>query len=404
MHELIEERTLNSKTFQTGEGQFRTVISKAPIHFEANGQLRTLKALLVPDEGGYRCETLPFQVFIPTNKIGFEISWGDSFARVDLVAETLSLNPVATEDTIWFIDCLPDVDIGIAVSRTGVKTIKRVKSAQAQRRFVWDITQSGSDVGFSTPEGRDNEHGEPRRLLVLQSEVLDEVKLDGTINYKSVETWTGEVLERHPETRVLQPTGDPIYPVTFDPTVGPIASDSDDGDELVGGSWTDRSYRWYTGRSGGASVHGGVRFLNVTVPQGATITSATLTTGEIENFYQLPSNAVISADAVDNAPTWSDSSKPSSGYTPTTATVTKSFSETSGRVALTVTAIVQEVVNRAGWASGNAMRFAFKNDGTGNANSSISFDADDAADSESSLTIDYSTAAPIKQMAALGVG
>jgi hypothetical protein len=409
VQERPDKRTSHSKTFEVSEGKFRTVVRARPQHFFDAGSWKEISTQIVERGNKLVCDSQTFKVeFLPG---GFRMVLGGTRVTMKLVAANgspVELNEatmIRETDTVWFIDGVPLVDIGFKVTRSGVRTIKRLKSALAPKSFTWEVTETGlNGLKFHAPVGRDNESGaeSERRNIEIQSQ-RSTPSGNGNRVSEITETWTGNVFTRNPETRVLELTTDPVYPVTMDPTVGPIASASDDGDE-TSGTWTDRYYRWYTGRTGGTPRHGGVRFLSIAVPQGATITSATLTTGEVENSYQLPANTVISADDVDNAPTWDNSSKPSSGYTPTTATVFKAFSETSGRVALTVTSIVQEIVDRPGWVSGNAMRFAFKNDGTGNANGNLSFDAHDAADSESSLSIDYSVASPVKTLAALGVG
>lgn len=95
----------------------------------------------------------------------------------------------------------------------------------------------------------------------------------------------------------------------------------------------------------------GLRFVGVAVPQGATITSATLT---VKRSFA-PSGTSFGLGrgvASDNAPDWT-TTRPLSA-TKTTA----SFTVVETDANYNVTAIVQEIVSRSGWVAGNALAFA----------------------------------------------
>jgi hypothetical protein len=106
----------------------------------------------------------------------------------------------------------------------------------------------------------------------------------------------------------------------------------------------------------GSNILALIRFPNMTIPQGATINSAVLQGYFYNTSYDSGALTLagIAADnrgafaEADTTPTW------------TTATVAVDISNvmTSGSgfyTIATVTGIVQEIVNRAGWASGNAI-------------------------------------------------
>ena len=115
----------------------------------------------------------------------------------------------------------------------------------------------------------------------------------------------------------------------------------------------------------GTAAYGGWRFQGVAVPQGAKITSAKLSPrtwtgagggGTVwGNWY---------GEAADSSAAWSSAARPDQ-RTQTSASCPVLWS--GGDYAINdhdVTAIVQEIVNRAGWASGNALSFV--GDGIGN--------------------------------------
>lgn len=123
------------------------------------------------------------------------------------------------------------------------------------------------------------------------------------------------------------------------------------------------------GNDGGTEQYMGVRFINVDVPQGATISNAKLVFRADEtDFVTSQLNIYIQAEDVDNAApyqttdfdlssrnfstamfTWTEGSVP--GWNPESVYDTPDIS-----------ALVQEVVDRGGWSSGNAMSFILYSD------------------------------------------
>jgi hypothetical protein len=141
----------------------------------------------------------------------------------------------------------------------------------------------------------------------------------------------------------------------------------------------------------GDSCYPGLRFLAVAVPQGATITSATLTLivgGAAVGAGTGASLGVWKGVASDNAPAWTTTA-PNTGSR-TTASVTALGSTTlETSRAHTVTSIVQEIVNRAGWVSGNAMAFA--GDPTGATHYCGFYDYVDNTSKAATLSITYAS-------------
>jgi hypothetical protein len=110
----------------------------------------------------------------------------------------------------------------------------------------------------------------------------------------------------------------------------------------------------------------GTRFRTIAIPQGATISGATLTLksygpwAEAEQFLdQAGKDVTVFADAVDDAPAWGTSSR-IKDITKTTASAVlsaagKFTTPVTGTAAMT--SVVQELVDRVGWASNNNIRF-----------------------------------------------
>lgn len=139
----------------------------------------------------------------------------------------------------------------------------------------------------------------------------------------------------------------------------------------------------------------GFRFQNVTIPQGATIVSASLRLFAYNDGGGFPTDGTqwgfFFGDLVPNAPAWASVSSIPSTITPTTASVAVKGSTTDKQqLAHDVKAIVQEIVNQATWASGNALRFAGGNNGSANGGS-LFYDYSGDPTSSAKLLVEYTT-------------
>ena len=110
----------------------------------------------------------------------------------------------------------------------------------------------------------------------------------------------------------------------------------------------------------------GLRFLNLSIPQGALITSAHLEF-KAETTVSEPASYDINAEATDDALTFEDTPQNISSRQKTDATVV--WNETEGwttdetETSADIASLVQEVVDREGWEEGNAMSFIITGSG-----------------------------------------
>jgi len=175
-----------------------------------------------------------------------------------------------------------------------------------------------------------------------------------------------------------------------------IAATGNDGSDHPAYGWiVDVCY--FGGTVSGTAPVAGVRFPAVNVPQGATIDSAVLTI--VEHSVAAGSIANIHVrwygHAIDDAPDWGAASLPS-GITKTTAYADMDPAtwviETARNI--TVTSIIQEIINRAGWAANNDLRLALFNDGSTAENYAYFVDYSDGVPSYAAkLVINYTEAA-----------
>jgi len=165
-----------------------------------------------------------------------------------------------------------------------------------------------------------------------------------------------------------------------------IAASSDDAAEYAGtvtlnGTGIGFYYSDY---------YGGFRFTSVTIPQGATIDSATLTLTVASTSNDNP-NLSIAGQAIDNAPTFATSSNNITTRTKTTASVSWNGTDigTGAKDSPDIKSVIQEIINRPGWASGNSLALLVR----GTTTSNFTVRAYDFGSAFPALTIDYTAAA-----------
>lgn len=133
----------------------------------------------------------------------------------------------------------------------------------------------------------------------------------------------------------------------------------------------------------------GLRWLNVTIPPGSTINTASIT-------FSIPSAANDDPDLdiwghdTDDAPTFTTTNNDISSRTPTTATVTWTATGigTGLKTSPDLAAIFQEIIDRPGWASGNDIAVICK----GRSSNSFRTDAfDGSTGNYPTVNIDYTT-------------
>jgi hypothetical protein len=163
------------------------------------------------------------------------------------------------------------------------------------------------------------------------------------------------------------------------------------------GRWNNDSVTWNTsaglldiGKESTVLYATYIRFPNFTVPNGATINSAylKLTSGNTVTSTQ---NQVIRANDVDNAAqptTWADIN----GRVGTTAGVAWTIVNPVIDTLYTspdIKSVIQEIVNRAGWVSGNALMLLIKDEAQTSTNDWWPYAYDHATAAPPELVVDY---------------
>lgn len=175
-----------------------------------------------------------------------------------------------------------------------------------------------------------------------------------------------------------------------------IAATTEDGIETNNTTWDDTPVPTVTGFGYYDGVYydveAGLRFNNITIDNAETISDAYLSVyadtangaGSVTSVF-----GKIYADDVDDAAAWGTSSRPSQ-ITTTTASVDWDPSTWTNNTWVNspdISTVIQEIVNRGSWASGNDLRIAIWNDGTTGQNVVAFEDYDTSSSLAAKLTI-----------------
>lgn len=145
-----------------------------------------------------------------------------------------------------------------------------------------------------------------------------------------------------------------------------IAQDADDAYELPGGATFRADAFIWMGGFGPGTLTDGYRFQNIAIPTGSTINSATVKVVAQGNDTQ-DVQTKVHCEAADDAAVFVEDADNISDRTKTSASVDwdlpASWSDGDEFTSPDFKAAVQEVVDRGGWASGNALVVIVVDDG-----------------------------------------
>ena len=183
---------------------------------------------------------------------------------------------------------------------------------------------------------------------------------------------------------------------TWGPTS--ITDTANDGYETEGtGVWYaddqpyyNFNYLGYDSANGYGQLNVGLRFTNVTIPQGATINSATIEVYHGSFDRSADPTGQWQAWNTDNAGQFGGSNRPST-VPLTTSYVTHNPTAGAGWKSASVSSVIQEIINRPGWASGNAINLVWMS--TISSNAWAPFHDVKTGSYPARLTIDYTVAA-----------
>jgi hypothetical protein len=335
--EIVEERTETSKTFVNPDDTLTWVGATGPVHYrdnyaDAKEPWKEIDTRVYTETADFRLyDHMPIRVKIFKNKTGYEIEskrTGEKYI--------VRLDEVAGQKVSKF-ENTADADIEFEIKSTAVRLWKNLKTAFAPREFKWKVTRIGHGNGLQfreNPEAFVMSDGKPVRILITKTDLDPD-------SFTWNETSPQSQCKVDTDVNATISAGDDDC--WEDPTTPDFSLTST---TITMGYWNDCDTL-------DASVYGGFRFLNITVPSGSTISAASITL--TKQSSQGNPRGLIQGIAEDNTATWSAGSKPTS-RTKTGAGV-QWVPMTAGGTSPDIKTVVKEIVDRAGWASGNAMGF-----------------------------------------------
>jgi len=353
MIELAERRRQNSKLFRLADGKNQLRISMGAVHYkDAENKWQDI------DEGYSELDTAPFNRTY--NKLPFGLRLSDDSTR--------RIYPDRNDQGYWleFGKILPDMglpekikkevwgwrlgtyDFELDIQRSTVKCNIVLKTPAAPTSFTIPFTSSGL-----TREGLVFKHngevvGWMRKPMATDAE--------GNVREVDISFGAGEI------TLNLDTAG-LAYPIRIDPT-WQVGGSTDDCIRRLTPAWWSLTYASLWAGAEAVDIYQagcGMRFTNITIPHGVAIDAAYLIFRCSQDFAGVVCNSRISAEDVDDALTFADDSD---------AFDTRWAARTTARVdwdaipawttpndynSPEIKTVIQEIVNRGGWASGQAM-------------------------------------------------
>lgn len=377
--ELKHKRKPNVKHYQLEGNKFQALYRSTPFHYNDGKGLVDIDLTPYTQGVNYVFDKCPHTLEVRNDKAAFTFTGNSGTVTVALDSiGGVKIGGVKTPtwDGTKFLwsDIATDIDFEVIPKNTGLISYVVLKSATAVKNF--EYSYSGDNI-FTPIRGRDaaGKHCELTTSI--------------TTNAVSI-TWTGNVATEQ-ELRAGTWTKNTTYPVRIDPSINEtVTTGTDDGYTAINTFQFFAASHVFAGYSAGivGTLWGGVRFQTIGIPQGATIDSATLTV-DVNHITGSPSVRVYADDA-DDVPTWSTSSR-IKNITKTTAYAAWAPTVT-GTQTINIQSVVQEIINRGGWASDNDMRFAaFDQVGTGT--NTVGWAAlEHTTDAESELDVTYTVA------------
>lgn len=412
MKELEWKRTEFSKTFIRDDGKYVYRSSLSPMHFLRHGKWVDFKPRFVENKGIVRLYGMPYGLETLKDEVGFVFtnssdgSKSTVVLRNDLLNINKSTKNVETYDRgIYWHNVFPGTDIYLECRNTEVEFFKVVHSPDAVHELTWQVdceNPASARKMNDDAKGWDAE-GDPVNIELTTRPTTRPDGLSMTVTEKF-----GKASKiQDPKTRIRK-SSDPVYPLLIDmPTISDgITSTANDRyanrrwaytetpvvDTFDFNDWTNVTgvltntatnqikvghwvyfYRYPANLFARLFMFNGCFYWpSVDIDKDTVITSANIEVNMTSfldwNGNQMagPLKLKMYGDLISTPPQWGsgndgpfvlETRKVGTGdvHTITSGTAT-------GPQTYNVTAAVQEIVNQAGWSSGNPMRF-FLGDG-----------------------------------------
>ncbi len=327
MNEIVSLRQENSKTYDLGGRHRGLLVSIGAIHYKDDyaDSGEPWKDIDLTWEGN-RITKAPYELTLEGNKVTIKDKKSGEISTIELLEIGGQVLPVEAWVHSQGLAKRDDTDLEIVVENSAVRFARILNSDKAPAEAKYRVT---GKIPFAV------------RAWDAQDELPVETTLvDGIL------------------TEILKPDRPVKHPVRIDPTWQVAAITDDCRRDHVSGNYFGTAMLYQAaGYQDGlyTDIGGGMRFLNITIPVGGTITLAQL------KMIAVPSgnntvNTRLRAQANVNPATFSNAAD-FDARTWTTAFIRwDAIPSWTGEVEYTspdIKTCIQEVVNLPGWASGN---------------------------------------------------
>ncbi len=381
MREITGLRTTHTKTYQISRREKRVVCYTQPIHYLKNGQLCDID--LAPEDRG---DTF----FVQGSDWTLTFHKSDASFHYHTKGKTFSVWSMdspnvkdirALKSGIEVREAFPGVDLILFFTPDGAEWYKRIKRAGAKTDFTWKTSPTSKAFKHRGKSlGRDKSGSEL---------IVDHQTIDNKDHRIIKERFTGQAAKiADKKTRRKAKTTEITYPLLIDdPSVFNVGASSDNMEQYWRTGITLPAYTISPPATPGPnfkiivrrnsfSQYGtgiGLRFPNVTIPQGTILTSANLKLTQYRDshlpYSGQPLGAVWNGIATDSAGSnffatqLREKTKTAASAIFQALTALDIYTTISSNhkgymnadKLHDVTDIVQEIVNRVGWAVGNGL-------------------------------------------------
>ena len=352
LFELRNKRTRTAKSFLLKSGLHRQIITIGHQHYWNGLEWLDIDNRVAKTEFGYECTETSYFWLAHQTGIGCNYkSRTGGFSRMKLLSvggnSVVHSEPEAEDNCLHYNNIALDTDFNWQLLPSKVSGWVTLHSDMAPREWVWEFIHSDKVVIARTTMGIDAEGNK----LEIECDMETTVLKDGLYRTRLTKTWTGRVGVRNRKTRKMEWSDNPVYPVAIDPDVSEeITADADDGHEVML-SWNYTSISFGYGMMGMPPLTPGWIFDSVAITNAKALSLAN---------FKINQTGYGSPDAYGNIFGWDVDTATAFGMGTFPSTVTRTTASTSlpgtgstGQRTFDVTTIVEEITERAGWATGN---------------------------------------------------
>ena len=410
--EIVAARKQRSKLYALPDGKRRLVTSRRLLHWRDGDQWVPIDPTPESIDGGttWKIRSGPYLITYDATACQLEYrSRKGGVARVTLKKvgnvnfQPVPVSNVRVEGRRIITVVGTDTEIEFRIYPRGVELFKVINSQAGAHKFSWEwiVDKQRSFLLQEETRAWDNADLAVKRRPGLKASRFMELNVTRTLinenqDFRRVrvdEELTGRNLYVDSVTKARSyVSGEVVFPVLIDDAVSEdIATDDDDG-------YCGETYEYWDNRTcyaAGSSYAPnqttfGHRWDGVAIDQGSDVTLAEVTYN-CDFTYGGTGDLTYKGEASDDAPVWNHAdAKGIWTMSVTTASALEPRPASTGTYVVDVTDIVDEIVNRAGWASGNAIRIGLRDPDNLTSGQFQVEDYNDAGTAEANLSVTFS--------------